>query len=64
MVRKIRKLKKLIRNDKTSKSVLVKKRDEYINRINQDQINNITTESIHPKKDLMIEKMSLDKDEN
>ncbi|NVM36859.1 MAG: hypothetical protein HWN81_14780 [Candidatus Lokiarchaeota archaeon] len=64
MVRKIRKLKKLIRKDKTSKSVLVKKRDDYINRINQDQINNITTESIHPKKDLMIEKMSLDKDEN
>jgi len=64
MIRKIRKLKKLIRNDKTSKSVLVKKRDEYINRINQDQIINITTESIHPKKDFMIEKMSLDKDDN
>lgn len=64
MVRKIRKLKKLIRKDKTSKSVLVKKRDDYINRINQDQINNITTESIHPKKDLMIGKMSLDEDDN
>ena len=63
MVRKIRKLKKIVRKGKKSKSILVNKRDEIINNNFQDRKNILTFESIQSKKDVIIEKTPIIKED-